>query len=366
VTPLAFCLLLAASPPAATTATTDLPSAQPAAVGLSPERLARIDESFRRVVDEKQIAGAVQPSNAHAASTRPVAALLTAKKTYAYKSVGDCSIRADVFRPDDERPRPVILWLHGGAFIWGSRTRIRTEQLDRYVKEGFVVVAMDYRLAPETKLPAILDDLKDAYEWIRKAGPALFHADPDRIVVVGHSAGGYLALMGGLILTPPPRALVSFYGYGDISGDWCNHPDAHYSQQPAVSREAAGNAVGSAILTEALYEQRWPFYLYCRQQGRWAREVAGEEADVERFCPVRHVTQVFPPTLLLHGNQDTDVPFEQSVRMAEELRGKGVPCELITLADRGHAFDSGDGMGDPPVANAFERVIRFIKERADR
>jgi acetyl esterase/lipase len=284
------------------------------------------------------------------------------RQTYVYKTVGDCRIHADVFRPADKQARPVILWLHGGALIWGSRTRIRPEQLARYVREGFVVVAIDYRLAPETQLPAILDDLKDAYEWIRTRGPTLFQADPDRIIVVGHSAGGYLALMAGSILSPPPRALVSFYGYGDIGGAWCNQPDAYYSRQPAVSKEAAGEAIGSVVLSEALHEKRWPFYLYCRQQGRWVQEVVGGQAAIERFCPIRHVTGAFPPTLLLHGNQDTDVPYDQSVRMAEELQRKGVPCELVTLTERGHAFDSlGDGMKDPPVADAFERVIRFVK-----
>ncbi len=298
------------------------------------------------------------------ATTAQPNASMPAKQTYVYKAVGDCSLRADVFRPADQQSRPVILWLHGGALIWGSRTRMQAEQLARYVRDGFVVVAIDYRLAPETKLPAILDDLKDAYEWIRKAGPALFQADPDRIVVVGHSAGGYLALMAGIVLTPPPRALVSFYGYGDISGPWCNQPDAYYSRQPAVSQTAAGAAVGREVVAEASSDKRWPFYLYCRQQGRWAREVAGEQADLERFCPVRHVTRTFPPTLLLHGNQDTDVPYDQSVRMTEELKGKGVPAELVTLADRGHAFDSlGQGMRDPPVAEAFERAIRFVRER---
>lgn len=287
------------------------------------------------------------------------------KQTHVYKTVGDCNIHADVFRPADKIPRPVILWLHGGAFIWGSRNRINADQLARYVKEGFVVVAIDYRLAPETKLPAILEDLKDAHEWIRKAGPALFQADPDRIIVVGHSAGGYLALMAGSVLTPSPRALVSFYGYGDISGNWCNQPDAYYSQQSTVSREAARQAIGNGILTEASHEARWPFYLYCRQQGRWAKEVVGEPADVERFCPIRHVTRAFPPTLLLHGNKDTDVPYEESVRMAKKLQDNGVPHELISLPDRGHAFDSfGEGMKDPLVADAFEQVIRFVKERA--
>jgi len=307
----------------------------------------------------------VQPAEVRATPNRPTAALVPARQTYVYKTVGNCRLHADVFRPNDSQPRPVILWLHGGALIWGSRTRIRAEQLARYVGEGFVVVAIDYRLAPETKLPAILDDLKHAYDWVRKAGPSLFNADPDRVIVVGHSAGGYLAFAAGLVLSPPPCAVVSFYGYGDISGEWCNRPDAHYNQQPAVSKKMAANAVSSTILSEAPYETRWPFYLYCRQQGRWAQEVLGGRADIGRFCPVRHVTRTFPPALLLHGNRDTDVPYEQSLQMAEALRSKGATCQLITLADREHAFDSGsNGMHDPAVVDAFEQVIRFVREKA--
>ena len=286
------------------------------------------------------------------------------RRTYVYKTVGDCLIHADVFRPADRQSRPVILWLHGGALIWGSRTRIQPEQLARYGQEGFVVVAIDYRLAPETKLPAILDDLKDAYTWIRTSGPALFQADPDRIIVVGHSAGGYLALMAGCTLSPAPRALVSFYGYGDIGGEWCNQPDAYYSRQTAVSQESADKAVGSTVLAEAPSGKRWPFYYYCRQQGCWAREVLGEQADIDGFCPIRHVTQAFPPTLLLHGGKDTDVPVQQSVQMADELRRKGIACTLITLPDHNHVFDLGRGMEDPLVADAFEQVVSFVKEHS--
>lgn len=65
---------------------------------------------------------------------------------------------------------------------------------------------------------------------------------------------------------------------------------------------------------------RVTFYNYCRQKGLWPKEVAalepGKEPEkLERFCPVRHVTREYPPTLLLHGARDTDVPFEESVRM---------------------------------------------------
>jgi acetyl esterase/lipase len=69
-------------------------------------------------------------------------------------------------------------------------------QLDRYLAAGYTVVAIDYRLAPETKLPGILEDVQDAYGWLRKTATEL-RIDPTRIGIVGHSAGGYLALMAG-------------------------------------------------------------------------------------------------------------------------------------------------------------------------
>jgi acetyl esterase/lipase len=289
------------------------------------------------------------------------------KHTFVYKSVGGHAILADVYRPDDKQVHPVILWLHPGALIIGSRSWINGIQLARYVQEGFVVVAIDYRLAPVTKLPSILDDLRDAYKWVRKSGPTLFQADPDRIILIGHSAGGYLALMGGVMLRPRPRAVVSFYGYGEISGDWANRPDSNYTRDPAVSRDSAMRSVGNEALSEDPSGRRWGFYVYGRQQGSWARAVAGDRIDLGQLCAVCRITRAFPPTLLLHGTADTDVPFQQSLGMAEALRARGVPHELVTMSNRGHVFDStGAGMKDPLVADAFERVIHFVKENSGR
>src|SRR5262249_37994993 len=171
------------------------------------------------------------------------------KKTYIYKTAGDCAIQADVYRPDDTAVHPVIFWIHGGALIMGHRGNLRAEQLNRYLDAGFAVVSVDYRLAPETKLPAILEDLDGAYRWVRTEGPKLFRIDPKRMAVVGHSAGGYLTLAAGYRFRPRPRALVSFYGYGDIAGDWYSKPDPFYSKQPAVSREEAYAAVGKTAVS---------------------------------------------------------------------------------------------------------------------
>lgn len=292
------------------------------------------------------------------------------KRTYVYKVVGDCKIQADVYQKGGEAAQPVVLWIHGGALIVGSRGMLRPDQLERYLDAGFTVVAIDYRLAPETKLDGILEDVGDAYKWLRDKGPDLFQIDPNRIVVVGHSAGGYLALMAGFRFNPRPKALVSFYGYGDIAGDWYSRPDPFYSQQSAVPKAQAYAGVGASAISESGFDKRSDFYLYCRQHGLWPKEVTGHDPDREprafdRFCPIRNVTPAYPSTLLLHGDKDTDVPFQQSVLMAKELERNHVEHEFIPLQNRGHSFDTdNEGLQDPTVSEAYDRVIAFLKNHA--
>src|SRR5215212_9244783 len=79
-----------------------------------------------------------------------------ASKTYTYKTVGKVKIQADVYRPGDTQTRPVLVWIHGGALINGSRRGVPNNLLDLCRKEGFALVSLDYRLAPEVKLPAII------------------------------------------------------------------------------------------------------------------------------------------------------------------------------------------------------------------
>jgi acetyl esterase/lipase len=227
------------------------------------------------------------------------------------------------------------------------------------------VVSIDYRLAPETKLPDILDDVKDACTWVRAKGPELFQADPKRVAVAGGSAGGYLTLTTGYRVAPRPTALVAFWGYGDIAGDWYAKPDAFYRKQPLVPKEEAYAAVGKTPLAAAVGKSnRGRFYLYCRQQGIWNQEVAGldpakETKAFDPFCPARNVTAQYPRTLLIHGTKDTDVPYEQSVEMDRELTRAKVPHELITVEGAGH------GIGDAKpevIAKVYERVTAFLTD----
>jgi acetyl esterase/lipase len=285
-------------------------------------------------------------------------------QTYTYKTVGACPIQADVYRADGDGPRPVVVWVHGGALIMGHRGQVDRRLQDQLLTAGFAVVSIDYRLAPETKLPAILEDVAAACAWVRRDGPRLFAADPDRLAVAGGSAGGYLTLASGYRVDPPPRALVTFWGYGDVAGAWYSKPDPHYSRLPPVPRDEAYRAVGGPALAGTPGpHQRARFYLYCRQHGLWPREVAGRDPDADPrafdpWCPVRNVTRTYPPTLLIHGTKDTDVPYEQSVAMARELARHGVPHDLVTIQDGGHGFG-----GVPPavVADARDRALAFLK-----
>ena len=166
--------------------------------------------------------------------------------TYVYKVVGDLAIKADVYRLPGDDARPVVVWVHGGGLISGGRGGPYPAQRMRYLNAGYVIVSIDYRLAPESKLPDILDDVRDAIGWVRAKGPELFRIDPNRLAVIGQSAGGYLALMAGFAVSPRPRALIAFYGYGDVDGDWYAKPSAFYREaRPIVTREEAYRAIGA-------------------------------------------------------------------------------------------------------------------------
>jgi acetyl esterase/lipase len=294
-------------------------------------------------------------------------------RTYTYKRAGGCEIQADVLSAEDSSTgKPVVLRIHGGALINGSRRGIAPHLRELVQTSGYVVVSIDYRLAPHTKLPAIIEDIQDAHRWVREQGPKLFGADPDRIVVTGESAGGYLTLMSGFCFEPRPRALVAYYGYGDIAGPWLSRPDPFYSKQPAVPRDEAYAAVSGPPVAfstpETGSKQRGRFYLYCRQNGLWPREISGHDPDTENswfdsYCPLRNLTRRYPPTLLIHGTEDTDVPYEQSKLMAAKLAEAGVEHTFLTVPGAGHGLS---GIDPGEVKKIHEQAVAFIKAHRGR
>lgn len=291
------------------------------------------------------------------------------RATYTFKEVDGLKIEADVYRPADERPRPVLVWIHGGALITGTRASVPRQLLDLARDEGYALVSIDYRLAPEVKSPAIVEDVRDALAWIRQDGPRLFHADASRLVVAGGSAGGYLTMMTGWCVEPPPTALVAYWGYGDVDGDWLSKPSDYYrNETPAVDRDSALQAVSGQVIsgteTTEVGQARGQYYRYLRQNGLWTKEVTGldpatQRAELDALCPVRNIAADYPPILMIHGTADTDVPYEKSTEMAAELERQKVRHELVTVAGAGHGLAGGE---PETVRAAHDRAAQFIRE----
>lgn len=290
------------------------------------------------------------------------------RQTLVYKRVGELAIRADVFARPGDSPRPVVVWLHGGALINGHRESVPAWLLDACRRQEWHMVSLDYRLAPETQLPAILDDVVDGFRWIRADGPKEFHADPERVAVVGGSAGGYLTLVAGQRVTPPPVALVSLWGYGELVGPWYSQPSPHPRHHTSkLSREEAYRQVSGPPVSDSRDRQGdgGAFYQYCRQQGLWPRAVTGWDpiGEAERFRPLMplvNVTPRFPPTLLIHGTADTDVPFAESEQMAAALAAQHVPHRLLRVEGAEHGLASASA---ERIAETQSAAVEFLAER---
>ncbi len=316
------------------------------------------------LISRQQFLKIVVGGTVAAALPRSACAQPPAPTTHVYKTVGECQIKADVYPSAQGARRPAVVWIHGGALIMGSRKWPDARFFAELRQRGFVIVSIDYRLAPETKLPGIIEDGQDAWRWVRQVGARRFGIDPDRLATAGGSAGGYLTLMTGFCLEPRPRALVSYYGYGDITTPWYSKPDEFYRRQPLVPKEEAYRCVGSRVLSEPpTPNQRGRFYLYCRQQGIWPKEVAGHDPHSESkwfdpYCPIRNVTAKYPPTFLVHGTDDTDVPYAESKNMAARLAESGVAHELITVTGAGHGLS---GAKPEKVAQIARQAAEYVK-----
>ena len=231
-------------------------------------------------------------------------------------------------------PRPVVVFIHGGAWASGSRSMWESSEganfaalRARLLERGWATVSVDYRLTDTARMPAQLHDVKAAVRWVH-AHAGRYGLDRDRIAVIGDSAGGHLAQLLGTTRGRPEFegelgtkngarsdvvAVVSYYGVTDL-------------RRLVADRVAAGCGRGDAGRTSP--------------EGRLlgvepaARSSA---AKANAASPIGHVTPQAAPTLMFHGKQDCVVPAAQSERMAGELDAAGVPTELVLVEGARHA-----------------------------
>jgi acetyl esterase/lipase len=293
------------------------------------------------------------------------------KETITYKQVDGLDIKADVFHDGTTTKRPAIMWIHGGGVINGHRESVSSQVREFATTNGYVLVSLDYRLAPESKLSAVVGDIEDAFRWLRGEGATRFGIDPDRIAVSGGSAGGFITLIAGFRVKPAPCVLLSFWGYGETLSDWATKPSPHprHNAKKIPEEEFKKQLGGSPVSDSRLRKTDGSMiYLYGRQTGKWGEMLAGadplrEPEKITPFLPLNNVTAKYPPTVLIHGTADTDVPFEQSQLMAREFEKHGVPFQLHAIANGEH----GLGGGDPAeIKEAYRKAFEFVKHRLEQ
>lgn len=295
-------------------------------------------------------------------------------ETYAYKTVGTLEIKADVYRPSSAPPQhPVVVYIHGGSLINGGRAKLDKPPriLDQYLAAGFIVVSIDYRLAPETKLQYIVSDIVDAFRWVREKGPGLFGADPQRVAAAGASAGGYLALVSGTHVRPRPFAIVAESSYGDLVGPWqqqtSTSPKHHRTE--LTEAEAWKQVSGPPIANAAdRMGDGGAFNAFLRTHGQWPKAISGwdPKSETEKFFPYlpeRNVSRDFPPTILIHGENDSDVPVALPRAMAAEFMRSGVEHQLIVIPGGEHGYAGADRA---LIEAAQKKAVAFLRAHLPR
>jgi acetyl esterase/lipase len=227
----------------------------------------------------------------------------------------------DLYRPRGSKPRPLVLFIHGGGWV-GGNTRHSGALADfprvlaRLAAEGFVVASVEYRLASEAPYPAALQDVRAALRFL-KVNAARYGIDAQRAALWGGSAGGHLAALAALScgdssLDPPGQSTA-------IAGSECVQGAAIwygvFDFAPVIERNADAN--GNA-------------FLGC--SGSCAPE------KVRRASPVAFVGAADPPFLLIHGESDRVVDVSQSRLGEAALRAAGVPVKSIYIPDVDHSF----------------------------
>jgi acetyl esterase/lipase len=253
-----------------------------------------------------------------AAAPKPAGYSVETGVRYAGAEEGGDPRIGDVYRPDSPGPRPAVLLIHGGSWRSGDRSHMDKFAV-RYARAGYAVYNVNYRLAPEHRFPAQQDDVRAAFRWLHAHAGSL-SVDPDRIAVMGYSAGAHLALLLALADAgggPVPRAAIAGAAPTDLR---------EYPSSPVIAALIGGP--GDALPDE--YAQA---------------------------SPIAHVSADDPPVLLYHGALDLVVEVEQSRRLVEALRAAGVTAELVEEPWSGHTsayFFDGD---------SFEAALAFLGEQ---
>ena len=222
-------------------------------------------------------------------------------------------------------PRPVMLLIHGGGWVNGSKEKMVEHFCVPFLEHGFVVANVEYRLAGVATAPAAVNDVLNAAKWFHDHA-SQYKVDPNKIVVSGGSAGGHLALLVGMVpegtdLGPVTKiaAIVNFYGITDVA-DQLSGPNMR------------------------------PYAV------TWVPDSPDRLEIAKHVSPMTYVSKGLPPVLTLHGDADQTVPYEHGVQLTKALKQAGDKAELITVPGGKHGFTKEQ------AAELWPQIFKFLKK----
>lgn len=251
---------------------------------------------------------------------------------------GDRELLLDIFRPEGpDELRPGIVIYYGGGWRNGSKDQLRY-YAQFLAKNGYVTITPEYRLREAGQWPRSIHDAKAAVRWMR-AHAEEYHIDPERIGVMGNSAGAYLALM--VAYTPDDP-----FFEGD--GGW---PDERSDAQAVV------DIYGPVDFTEP---ERRDHHFVVGYMGGYYEE---SPDNYNRASPIRYVRADTAPTCVIHGTVDWLVPVHQSDWLVEALREHGVPHYYSRIDGWPHAMDAVERVNQHTRALALAFFNEHLRDR---
>jgi acetyl esterase/lipase len=244
----------------------------------------------------------------------------------------DPAQKMDVYFPQSGGPWPTVVYVHGGSWMHGDKSEAALFA-NGLNSMGYLVVSLNYRLYPPATFPAMIEDVKCGVRSLR-AHAEEYNLDPDRIGAMGASAGGHLVALLGTMESNSPwdvgeyldqssrvRAVVSLAGVMDLSQPFPN--------------------TGSNDIETM-------------------KRIGFSETNMLEASPVSHVTPDDAPFLLIHGDHDDLVPYQQSQLMYDKLVQAGVPAELVIVKNGGHSFLESHGPMTPSPMELNLSIVGFL------
>lgn len=243
------------------------------------------------------------------------------------------ALTMDVFTPKQQNQAAIVFVVSGGWF--SAHESINLGFVQEFLKRGYTVFAVVHGSQPKFTIPEVIDDMHRAVRFIRSRA-AQYHIDADRIEICGLSAGGHLSLMQGTAGAPgnPDAKDPVDRESSRVQAVACFFPPTDFLNYGKPGE----NAIGRGILKDF----KAPFDFREFDSKTKAFVPITDEARIleigKTISPINHVSNDDPPTLIIHGDADKLVPFQQAQIIVDKLKEAGVPAEVVTKKGQDHGW----------------------------